>query len=132
MRSALESRPADRGQQMLPEDLGIHPQRLRRVTLAMVVLSCVFIYLQVFVPPFTPRLASGDQAIYLHHATRMLDGELIYRDYDHFTTPGTDVVYAALFKLFGVRAWIPQAMLILIGLVSVWLSIRIARALLAD
>jgi hypothetical protein len=131
MRSALESRPADRGQQMLPEDLGIHPQRLRRVTLAMVVLSCVFIYLQVFVPPFTPRLASGDQAIYLHHATRMLDGELIYRDYDHFTTPGTDVLYMVLFKLFGVRAWIPQAMLVALGGLMVWIIISISRRVLS-
>jgi hypothetical protein len=88
------------------------------------------LYLQVFVLPATPRVASGDQAIYLHHATRMLDGQIIYRDYDHFTLPGTDVLYAALFKLFGVRAWIPQAMLILIGVVTVWLSIRISRALL--
>src|ERR1700685_2978464 len=97
----------------------------------VILLACgTFLYLQVFVLPGTPRSASGDQAIYLHHATRMLDGQIIYRDYDHFTLPGTDVVYAMLFELFGVRAWIPQAMLILIGVVTVWLSIRISRALL--
>jgi hypothetical protein len=94
-------------------------------------LACgIFLYLQVFVLPATPRVASGDQAIYLHHAMRMLDGQIIYRDYDHFTLPGTDVLYAALFRLFGVRAWLPQAMLILLGVVGVWLSIRISKALL--
>jgi hypothetical protein len=94
-------------------------------------LACgVFLYLEVFVLPATPRLASGDQAIYLHHASRLLEGEIIYRDYDHFTLPGTDVVYAALFKLFGVRAWIPQAMLVLIGVVNAWLSIVISRKVL--
>jgi len=83
----------------------------------------------VFVLPDTPRLASGDQAIYLHHATRMLDGEMIYRDYDHFTLPGTDVLYAALFKCFGVRAWIPQAMLVVLGGAMVWLIIFISGKL---
>ena len=61
----------------------------------------------------------------------MLDGQIIYRDHDHFRLPGADVLYAALFKVFGVRAGIPQAKLILIGVVAVWLSIRISRALLA-
>jgi len=57
----------------------------------------------------------------------MFDGQLIYRDYDHFTTPGTEVLYAALFKLFGVRAWIPQAMLVLVGVAIAWLSIEISQ-----
>jgi hypothetical protein len=103
----------------------------RKTTLLFVSLSCIFVYLQVFVLPGTPRLASGDQAIYLHHATRMLDGEMIYRDYDHFTLPGADVLYAALFKCFGVRAWIPQAMLVVLGASMVWLIIFISRKLMS-
>jgi hypothetical protein len=95
-------------------------------------LACgIFLYLEVFVLPATPRLAIGDQSIYLHDATRMLEGQIIYRDYDHFTLPGTDVLYAALFKLFGVRAWIPQAMLVLIGVVTAWLCSVISGKVLA-
>ena len=95
-------------------------------------LACgIFLYLQVFTLPSTPRLASGDQSIYLHHATRMLEGQIIYRDYDHFTLPGTDVLYAALFKVFGVKAWIPQAMLVLIGVAAAWLGIVISGKLLS-
>ena len=97
----------------------------------VVLLSALFLYLQVFILPATPRAATGDQAIYLHHAVRMLEGEMIYRDYDHFTLPGTDVVYVALFKLFGVRAWIPQAMLIVLGASTVYLIIFISRKLLS-
>jgi hypothetical protein len=94
----------------------------------LVLLVCgVFLYLQVFILPQIPHVAAGDQSIYVYHAARMFDGQLIYRDYDHFTTPGTDVLYAALFKLFGVRAWIPQAMLVLIGVVTAWLSIEISK-----
>ena len=102
----------------------------RWLTLA-VPLSGLFIYLQVFVLPSTPRLATGDQAIYLHHAVRMLDGQMIYRDYDHFTVPGTDVLYMVLFKVFGVQAWIPQAMLIVLGMSMLCLINCISRALLS-
>jgi len=95
------------------------------LTLA-IFLSCLFLYLQVFVPPSTARLATGDQAIYLNNGARMLAGEMIYRDYDHFTLPGTDVTYMALFRLFGVRAWIPQAVLIVLGTSLVWLIVVVS------
>jgi hypothetical protein len=89
--------------------------------------SCFFLYLQVFIFPDVPRSASGDQAIFLDHATRMLEGQVIYRDFYHFTPPGVDLVYLAPFKLFGVGAWIPEAMLILLGVGLAWLSIVISR-----
>jgi hypothetical protein len=107
------------------------PTSSPRLTFLVVALSCIFVYFQVFVLPSTPRVASGDQAIYLHDATRMLNGEIIYRDYDHFTFPGTDVVYAALFKCFGVRAWIPQAMLVVLGTSMVWLIIFVSQKLIS-
>src|ERR1700722_18346430 len=94
-------------------------------------LACgIFLYLQLFVLPATPRVAVGDQSIYLHSATRMYEGQLIYRDYDYFTLPGTDVLYFTLFKLFGVQAWIPQMMLLLVGVMSAWLSFKIAGKLM--
>ena len=93
----------------------------RRWLGAAILLSAIFLYLQVFVLPATPRVAIGDQSIYVHHGARMLDGQLIYRDYDHFTFPGTDVIYMVLFRLFGVRAWIPQAMLIILGASTTWM-----------
>ena len=101
------------------------------VTITFITISALFVYLQVFILPGTPRLATGDQAIYLHHASRMLDGQLIYRDYDHFTFPGTDVLYTTLFRLFGVRAWIPQAMLMVIALSMLWLILFISRKMLS-
>ena len=81
----------------------------------VILLSVAFLYLQVFILPSTPILVSGDQSIYLQHATQMLDGELIYRDYDHFTLPGTDLLYLILFKIFGVRSWIAPATLVVLG-----------------
>lgn len=109
---------------------GARSKNPRWATLAVVLVSGLVIYLQVFLLPGTPRVATGDQAIYLHHATRMLDGEMIYRDYDHFTFPGTDVFYMALFRVFGVRAWIPQAMLVVLGALMSWLILFISRKLI--
>jgi hypothetical protein len=60
----------------------------------------------------------------------MLEGQLIYRDFDHFTLPATHVGYLALFKLFGVRAWVPQAMLIVIGVTTAWLCFEISKTVL--
>jgi hypothetical protein len=106
-------------------------KRLIRNPILWVVLgSGTFLYLETFLLPFTPRAATGDQSIYLHDAARMMDGEMIYRDYDHFTLPGTDVVYLTMFKMFGIRAWIPEAMLILIGSSIAGLSRKISATLL--
>jgi hypothetical protein len=94
---------------------------------AVVLLSAAFLYLQVFILPSVPVLVSGDQSIYLHDATRMLDGQLIYRDYDHFTLPGTDLLYMILFKIFGVRSWIAPATLVVLGSLSAGLITVISR-----
>jgi hypothetical protein len=55
---------------------------------------------------------------------------MIYRDFFQFTTPGIQVVYLALFELFGARAWVPNAGLVLLGLSFTWLSVVISRAVL--
>lgn len=130
MKELLQIRSTSHDVSIARMDHSATPSGSPRLTLLVVSLSCIFIYLQVFVLPGTPRLASGDQAIYLHDATRILDGEMIYRDYDHFTLPGTDLMYAALFDMFGVRAWIPQAMLVLLGASMVWLILLISGKLM--
>jgi len=109
----------------------VKPQAKPYLVLFVVLASAIFLYLQVFVLLATPRVALGDQSIYLHSAARMYEGQVIYRDYDHFTLPGTDVLYLVLFKLFGIRAWIPQAMLVLAGALSAWLSIVITSKVMS-
>src|ERR1700730_12919052 len=104
------------------------PAQKKRWWLA-ILACCIFVYLSVVVLLHSPHVATGDLAVCLHNAVRMLHGQLIFRDYDHFTLPGTDVLYMALFKLFGIRAWIPQAMLVLIGVLLACLSFVISRQL---
>jgi len=96
------------------------------------ILAAAFLYLDLFVLPATPIFVDdSDQLLHLHNATRMLDGQMIYRDFFQFVLPGTELVYLALFKLFGVRAWIPNVMLALLGLSLTWLCVFISRKLLS-
>ncbi len=89
--------------------------------------AAAFLYFDVFVPPTTPIFLNMDHLNDLHDATRMLDGQMIYRDFFQIIPPGTELVYLALFKLFGVCAWAPNLMLVLLGLSLTWLCVFISR-----
>ena len=95
-------------------------------------LSAAFLYLNLFVLPATPIAGTDlDQTLYLHNAARMFDGQMIYRDFFQFTPPGTELLYLGLFKIFGIRAWIPNAAMLAVGLCLTWLCITISRRILA-
>ena len=89
------------------------------------------LYFQLFVFPGIPVLAQGDQSVYLFNARRMLEGQVIYRDFFQFTFPGTESAYCLLFRIFGVRAWLSGAMLIVLGVGLGLLSVAISRRLLS-
>jgi hypothetical protein len=87
----------------------------------------VFLYLHLFVSGTVPIWLGGDQTVYLVNATRMLHGEVIYRDFFHFLLPGTELVYFACFKLFGAREWVPNALLIALGMTLATLVFVISK-----
>jgi hypothetical protein len=88
-------------------------------------LFSAYLYLNLFALPHTPILLTGDQIYFWTDAQRMLFGELPYRDFFQFTPPGTDVVYLALFKLFGANIWVTNAAVLVLGaaLCAICLSI---------
>jgi len=92
--------------------------------------TTAFLYLLLFVPPATPVYLPGDVSVYQLNAMRMLDGQVIYRDFFQFTLPGTELVYFMLFKLFGIRTWIANAMLLALGFSLAWLSITISKRIM--
>jgi hypothetical protein len=123
--------PRNRGIALAKLTLDTMRQPLSRWWVLLALLaSSGFLYLTIFVLPDVPRVAIGDQSTYLHNAARMYEGQMIYRDFAYFTLPGTDVLYMVLFRLFGIRAWIPQALLVLAGLISMWLSIKISSKIM--
>jgi hypothetical protein len=82
---------------------------------------CLYLYLQTFILPHVPILQRDDQITFVVNAVRMLHGEMIYADFYQYTPPGTDLIYLALFKMFGVRAWIASAVVFLLGIAAFWI-----------
>lgn len=92
----------------------------------------IFLYLSLFSLPATPfHFLPGDATTYLFNACRMLRGEVIYRDFFQFTPPATEVFYLTLFKIVGVRAWIPNVVLIGLGLAIAWLITVISKQVIS-
>lgn len=93
------------------------------------VATVVFLYFHLFVSWAIPIRRSGDEAVFLSEALRMLEGQVIYRDFFEFMLPGTQMVYLVAFRLLGVQAWIPNLVLVWLGVGMVWVSVVIARKL---
>ncbi|HMD83179.1 MAG TPA: hypothetical protein VKO18_00600 [Terriglobia bacterium] len=93
--------------------------------------SLIFLYALLFVPPFIPVVASiGDTLYYVCDGKRMYEGDAIYRDFFQFLTPGTSVTYFLLFKIFGLRSWVPNLSVLLLGFALAGLGVAIARKLM--
>jgi hypothetical protein len=91
--------------------------------------SAAFLYLQLFIFPNLPMMPSGDQLIWIFDGIRLLHGEVMYRDFFHYTGPGSATAWCALFYLFGVRAWVVNATLLCLGVGFAWTSVVISRKL---
>jgi hypothetical protein len=94
-------------------DAGGH---LSRAVLGLSVTGAlVFLYLRTFLLPATPFVAIGDQVLFFTRAVRILNGQVLYRDFFELVTPGTDFLYALGLRIFGVHAWIMQAWAVALG-----------------
>lgn len=107
--------------------------RSQRATFGLLfVLLCtsVYLYLILFIPPRTPlRLGTGNDRLFLYEATRLLQGQVIYRDFFEFNFPGIDLLYAFLIRLLGARAWIPNVSLLCLGIGFLLTSVAVSRRL---
>lgn len=74
-----------------------------------------FLYLRTFLLPATPFVVTDDAVLFFARATRIIHGQVLYRDFFEVVTPGTDLLYAAAFRLFGIHAWVIQAWSICVG-----------------
>jgi hypothetical protein len=92
--------------------------------------ALAFLYLRTFLFPATPFVAIGDQVLFFSRATRILHGQILYRDFFELVPPGTDLLYAAAFRIFGIHAWVMQAWGIAVGLGFCWVITQIACRIL--
>ncbi|HEY6413908.1 MAG TPA: hypothetical protein VIX42_09480 [Edaphobacter sp.] len=102
-------------------------ENLSRFTFALAfACALIFLYLRTFLLPATPLVAGGDQILFFVHGLRLAHGQMLYRDFFELITPGTDLLYATTFRIFGVHAWIMQAWCIALGLALACVITRIA------
>jgi hypothetical protein len=101
------------------------------VSILLAVGAAVYLYCFVFSPPLVPIFNNqGDCIWYLAQAQRMVHGEMIYRDFFELVPPGIVVINAFLFKLFGLRPWVPSLEVTLLGGGLVWLGGEISRKMM--
>jgi hypothetical protein len=92
--------------------------------------ALIFLYLRSFLLPATPFVGIGDQILFFARAARMIHGQVLYRDFFELVPPGTDLLYAAAFRLFGIHAWVMQAWAIVLGLAFCWVITWVASRVL--
>jgi hypothetical protein len=68
-------------------------------------------YFRSFAFAHLPFMPGGDQIGFFTSGSRMVAGQLPYRDFFEILPVGTDLTYAALIKLFGFCTWVPGAVM---------------------
>jgi hypothetical protein len=87
-------------------------------------------YLRDFVLPHAPVMSWNDQMLFATDGARIVAGQMPYRDYFQLVTPGTDLVYAFLFRHLGLLLWIPNALMACLATTAVLLmTLAAARVL---
>jgi hypothetical protein len=81
-----------------------------------VVACTVYLYPNLFLSAKTPFLLGGDQVYLWMGAQRILEGQAVYRDFFQITPPGTDLIYAAFFKVLGTEIWVTNTVVIALGI----------------
>lgn len=109
---------------------GKFPPTLTRVEIFFLLSVAAFLFLQIFLLPFTPVFVEGDQMLPVTNAMRLLDGEVMYRDFFHLSPPGAEYWYAALFYIFGAKVWVLNATILLLALAQLALIFAFSKRLL--
>jgi len=97
----------------------------------LILAATVYLYASLFATPSTPYLLGGDQVFFWMDGLRLLHGAEVYRDFFQFTPPGIDFVYFGAFKLFGARLWVPNLVVLLLGVTLSFVCLRTARQIMA-
>ena len=79
---------------------GIQFRWLVAITVSFTFATC---YLREFVLPHAPcHVLGNDQMLFATDGARIVAGQMPYRDYFQFVTPGMDLFYAFLFRHLGL------------------------------
>lgn len=110
----------------------LHPVILSATIALFTWLDC---YFRLFVFPHVAVLPSGDQIGFAYAGSRIVAGQLPYRDYFQIVPPGTDLTYALLIRQFGLHTGTPHlvmtALASLAALLLTLISTRVLRGWVA-
>jgi hypothetical protein len=98
----------------------------RWIALAAFLLTCL--YLSLF---YNYTILNADEGIVLQGAQRILEGQVLYRDFFSFYTPGSYYWMALLFKIFGSSILVGRAALVVYGGLFSVLTYLLARRVCA-
>jgi hypothetical protein len=90
----------------------------------VIVVAVAFRYWLLYFNRATNLLDEGSQA---SQALRILNGDLIYRDFFTVVTPGSYYTVAWLFQLFGAEMMVMRWTVLVLGLAILWLTMTSAR-----
>jgi hypothetical protein len=88
------------------------------------------LYTSLFSFKGTPYFRFGDQDFFWSYAVRLLSGQVFLRDFHQFTPPGTDLVFAAVFQVFGVSVRTIDWTILWLGMACAVACYFCARAIL--
>jgi hypothetical protein len=92
--------------------------------ISLLILFLSIVYLRLF---YNYTLVNGDEGIVLQGAQRVLEGEVPYRDFFSFFTPGSYYWLAFFFKVFGSSILVGRAVLVVEGGLFSVLTYLLAR-----
>lgn len=75
----------------------------------------------------TRGIAYNDEGYIVHSAQRMLQGEVPYKDFQIAYTPGSFMLVALVFKLFGQMILVERLMMLLISLLTIIIIFLISK-----
>jgi len=101
--------------------------RLPAITLSFTFFTC---YLREFVLPHAPVMSWNDQMLFASDGARIVAGQMPYRDYFQFVTPGMDLFYAFLLRHLGLLLWIPNLLMVCLAATGVLLMTLAAAKVL--
>ncbi|HEY6272294.1 MAG TPA: hypothetical protein VIX19_09905 [Terriglobales bacterium] len=114
--------------------LGVHKRSSTHSPQVLVIFLGLFTftvcYFRSFIFPNVPLLPGGDGLGFYVAGSRIVAGQLPYRDFFEIIPVGTDLIYALLIKRFGFYAWVPGLVMDCLAAVTAMLMTLVAGRLM--
>jgi hypothetical protein len=101
------------------------------ISVLVAVFAFTVCYFRLFIFPNVPVIPLGDQIDFANDASRILAGQLPYRDFFEIVPPGADLTYALLIKVLGLHTWLPGFVMCSLAAATVVVMTLAARRLMS-